>query len=57
MGIKGGLLAESNAKEATIQAVVIRADGTREDLGVVSYWHKNSMMNWWGNLLIKLKGR
>jgi hypothetical protein len=28
-------------KEASIEAVVIRADGTREDLGVVSYWHKN----------------
>ncbi len=27
--------------EATIEAVVIRADGTRENLGEVSYWHRN----------------
>jgi hypothetical protein len=33
--------AQSNVKEIEIQAVVIRADGTREDLGQVSYWHKN----------------
>ena len=30
-----------NAKEAQIHAVITRADGTVEDLGVVSYWHKN----------------
>jgi len=35
--IKGG------AKEATIEAVIIRADGTIEELGVVSYWHKNPL--------------
>jgi hypothetical protein len=33
--------AKSNVQEITIEAVVIRADGTREDLGTVSYWHKN----------------
>lgn len=27
--------------EASISAVVIRADGTREDLGTVSYYHRN----------------
>ena len=32
---KGGL------KEVTIEAVVIRKDGRREDLGTVSYWNKN----------------
>lgn len=30
-------------KEASIEAVVIRADGRREDLGVVSYWHRNPL--------------
>ena len=29
--------------EASIAAVVIRKDGTREDLGVVSYWHRNPL--------------
>lgn len=32
-----------NAKEAQISAVIIRADGTKENLGVVSYWHKNPL--------------
>ncbi len=35
--------AKSGVKEASIAAVVIRADGTQEDLGVVSYWHKNPL--------------
>lgn len=35
------LLSKSHVKEASIEAVVIRADGTVEDLGVVSYYHKN----------------
>jgi hypothetical protein len=31
------------AREASISAVIIRADGTREELGVISYWHKNPL--------------
>lgn len=38
---------EQNAKggirEATIAAVVIRKDGTQEDHGIVSYYHKNPL--------------
>jgi len=34
-------LAHANVKEATISVMVIRANGTREDLGEVSYWHRN----------------
>jgi hypothetical protein len=35
-------------KEASISAVVIRADGTREDLGVISRWHRNPFKRlWW----------
>jgi hypothetical protein len=30
-----------NAKELQLHAVVIKADGTIEDLGVIDYWHKN----------------
>jgi hypothetical protein len=37
------LQAKGEVKEALIEAVVIRADGTREDLGVVSYWHRNPL--------------
>ena len=36
--------AEAPVKEMQIEAVVIRADGSREDLGTVSYWHKNPLM-------------
>jgi hypothetical protein len=29
------------AREAIIEMIVTRADGTVENLGVVSYWHRN----------------
>lgn len=35
------LTGKGNLKEASIHAVVIRADGTTEDLGIVSYWTRN----------------
>ncbi len=38
--------AKGGAKEAVIEAVIIRADGTREVLGVISYWHKNPLKRW-----------
>lgn len=36
-------MAKAGIKSASIEAVIIRADGTREDLGTVSYWHKNPL--------------
>lgn len=30
-------------KQASVEAVIIRADGTREDLGTVSFWHRNPL--------------
>lgn len=36
--------ARSGIREVTIEATVIRADGTREELGVVSSWHKNPLV-------------
>lgn len=35
--------AKGGVREATIEAKVIRADGRVEDLGVVSYYHKNPL--------------
>lgn len=32
--------AKQELKRLSIEAVVIRADGTREDLGVISEWNK-----------------
>jgi hypothetical protein len=37
----GDMHAKTDVKEATIEAVVIRADGSREDLGVVSAYYRN----------------
>lgn len=31
----------SNCESAEVSMVVIRADGTKQDLGVVSYYNKN----------------
>lgn len=41
---------QSNAEEISIQAVVIRADGTREDLGTIAYWNKNPLKRWAHNV-------
>lgn len=42
------LTARSHLREASIDAVVIRADGTREELGTVAYWHRNPLRRlWW----------
>ena len=35
--------AKSPFSQISIEAVVIRKDGTREDLGTISYWHKNPL--------------
>lgn len=35
--------AKSGVREATIEITVIRADGSREDHGIVSYYHKNPL--------------
>jgi len=33
----------AGARETRIRAVVTRADGTVEDLGIIAYWHKNPL--------------
>ncbi len=35
------IYSRGGAKQLSITAVVTRANGTVEDLGVISYWHKN----------------
>jgi len=44
-------------QKATLEAVVIRADGRREDLGVISYWHRNPFMRLWYRWVRGIKGR
>lgn len=41
----------NNVEETSISAVIIRADGTREELGIISYYHKNPFKR----LIFKLK--
>jgi hypothetical protein len=36
-------VANVNAKEIELIATIIRADGTKEELGVIDYWHKNPL--------------
>lgn len=33
--------AEGKVKQIEVEAVVIRKDGAREDLGTVAYWHRS----------------
>lgn len=44
-----------DVKEASIEAVVIRADGTRENLGTISYYHRNPLKRAMWTLKQKLK--
>jgi hypothetical protein len=46
----GSMNVPHNVKKAEITAVKIRADGTREDLGVVSYYHRNPLIRLWHQL-------
>lgn len=48
-------VAHGELKEIQIDAVVIRADGTREDHGVVSYYHKNPLKRFKHFLLKRFK--
>lgn len=47
----------SRAKYSTISAVVTRADGRIENLGIIAFWHRNPLLRAAGNLLIKIKER
>jgi hypothetical protein len=46
--VSGSIKAPARAEEATISAVVTRADGRIEDLGIVSYYHRRWYRRlWW----------
>lgn len=55
MSMGGGLLVNAKAKESFITAVITRADGTVEDLGVVSYWHRNPLRRYWWHIVKFIK--
>lgn len=51
----GNIQAPAKTEEATISAVVVRADGRREDLGVISYYHKHRHRRAWWHVKKALK--
>lgn len=57
MSIGGTALALSKARRATIHAVVTRADGSVENLGVIAYYHRNPLRRWLVNRLIAWRQR
>jgi hypothetical protein len=48
-------LLNSKARNATLRAVVTRADGTQENLGVIAYYHWFAPWRWLVNALISIK--
>lgn len=51
------MIVRGQAKSSSISAVVTRADGSIENLGVIAYWHKNPLKRWAVNCYIKIKER
>lgn len=43
-------------KMASIDAVIIRADGTRVNLGTIAYYHKNPLKRLWWKIKRFIKG-
>ena len=37
---------KSNVKMADVSAIITRKDGTVENLGVISYYHRNPLRRW-----------
>lgn len=43
-------------KQQTLEAIVIRKDGTREDLGTIAYWNINPLRRLAWRLSQRLRG-
>jgi hypothetical protein len=46
---------QAKARRCSIRAVVTRADGTVEDLGLISFSHRNLFIHYAVNAYIRLK--
>ncbi len=49
------IVAPARARRSAITAVVTRADGTVEDLGLIAFYHRNPIINAAVNLYIRIK--
>lgn len=43
-------------KMASIEAVIIKADGTRVNLGAIAYYHKNPLKRFWWKVKRFIRG-
>lgn len=43
-------IAKQSVEKMTLEAVVIRADGTQEDLGVIAEYHRNPLRRLWASI-------
>jgi hypothetical protein len=50
-------LAHAKTRKATLHAVVTRADGRVEDLGMIAYYHRNPIWRWIVNAFITVRRR
>lgn len=52
-------IGNAQCKSAQVSAVIIRADGSKEDLGVISYYHTNPFKRMMFNIkkFFNLKGK
>lgn len=55
MSMGGGIISRASAKSSSISAVIIRADGRKEHLGMIAFWHRNPIIRALGNALIFFK--
>jgi len=54
--MSGSIKASAKIKHATIEAVITRADGSVENLGTISYYHRNPLKRAWWHVTKALKG-
>ncbi len=47
--------APANAKKSSVSAVITRVDGTKVNLGMIAFYHRNPIINFIGNAFIKIK--
>jgi hypothetical protein len=49
------MIVPGDVRAATIEAVIVRADGTTERLGVISSYHRNPLRRAWARLQRRLR--
>lgn len=52
----GMIVTGVDAKKSSVEAVLIKADGTRVNLGQIAYWHKNPLMRGLWKIKQAIKG-